>query len=766
MTYELIVTEKPQAAKKLADALAEGSVHKENIQGVPYYRIKRSGKEIVIGCAVGHLFTLAESKKPKETKEAKKQKGEKAEKGVKKSKAAWTYPVFDVEWVPSSTSSKASAFTSKYVSTLKKLSEDADTFTVACDYDVEGEVIGYNVINHICKQKDARRMKFSTLTKGELVKSYTKVSPTINWGMAKAGLTRHELDWYYGINLSRALTLAVKKAGAFKILSSGRVQGPALKIIVDKEKEICAFKPVSYWEIELKGSVKGNLITAWHKEEKFWEKDKADSALNKSNGHNGTIFEIEKRQFQQLPPFPFDLTTLQTEAYRSLRIQPKKTLEAAQELYISGLISYPRTSSQMLPPEIGFSDILHSLAKQLYYKEYAHKLLSKGENLKPNNGPKTDPAHPAIYPTGQISPISGEKAKIYDLIVRRFLSTFGEAAKRETVTITIDVNTEPFIAKGTRTVEKGWHLFYGPHIMIEEQEMPAVQKGDIVEVKKIEMYAKETQPPKRYTPASIIRELEKRNLGTKATRATIVDALFDRGYVNELSIEATPLGINATEVLEKYCPEIIDEELTRHFEEEMEKIQDETFTPKQILDEAKAKLTEILIKFKKNELEIGKEIKKSVSATRDKMNYIGKCKKCEGTLEIRRGKFGQFIACDSYPKCTNTFNLPNNCLIKGTDEECKICGSPMVKLIKKGKIPQKLCINGECESKKLNGNGTNGINGSGTNGNGNTNGNGGPTIIDKPCPTCGKPLVIRKSIYGEFIGCSAYPKCKYTEKRQ
>ncbi|MBN2458306.1 DNA topoisomerase I [Candidatus Woesearchaeota archaeon] len=741
MSYELIITEKPQAAKKLADALSDGMPVKENISRVPYYKLTHSGRDIVIGCAVGHLFTVAE-KKPAVKSGAK----------GKKTGNGWTYPVFDVEWVQSSKTSKASAFTSRYVNALKSLSKDADIFTVACDYDIEGEVIGYNVIKHICKRDDAKRMKFSTLTKAELQRSYENASKNIDWGQAKAGLTRHELDWYYGINLSRALTIAVKNAGSFKILSSGRVQGPALKILVEKEKEIQAFKPVPFWQIELNGIADGQQIAAWHKEDKFWDKDKADSVMENTKGHDGRISDIEKKQFNQSPPFPFDLTTLQTEAYRSLRIQPKKTLELAQELYIAGLISYPRTSSQQLPPEIGYKGIIQNISKQGFYKPYAEKLLLR-DALKPNNGPKTDPAHPAIYPTGQITAISGDKARIYDLVVRRFLAAFGDPSLRETVTITIDVNSERFLAKGTRTIEKGWHEFYGSHVMMEEQEMPGVEKGNTVNVEKIILHAKETQPPKRYTPASIIRELEKRNLGTKATRAAIVDALFDRGYVNGLSVEATPLGIRTVDILSKYSPEIIDEELTKYFEEEMEKIREDKATPEQVLSEARAKLTDILDKFRKNELDIGKEMIKAISETRDEMNYIGKCSKCGGNLSITKGKFGYFVACDNYPKCKNTFNLPNNCLVKGTQEVCKHCGSPVVIVIRKGKRPQKLCINNDCPSKK------------------NSNAevkqetdemaNG---VVEKECPKCGNPLVLRKSIYGTFLGCSKFPKCKYTER--
>src|SRR3989344_1527480 len=375
--YELIIAEKPNASKRIAESLADGKPIKENLNGVPYYKITRGKKDIVVGCAVGHLYGLAE-----------------------KEKKGWSFPVFDIEWKPSSETSKKAGFSKKYLNTIKKLSAGADSFTIATDYDIEGEVIGLNVIRYACKKKDANRMKFSTLTKPDLIEAYENKMPHLDWGQANAGDTRHHLDFYNGINYSRALTSSIKTAGSFKLMSTGRVQGPALKIIVDKEKEIRAFKPVPFWQIELDGDVSKGPIIAWHKEYKFWEKEKADEVIKKTKNAKEAIIEnTEKKQYQQAPPAPFDLTTLQIEAYRCHRISPKETLQIAQELYTSGLISYPRTSSQILSEKLGFKKIFSELAKQKDYSELIKKLLSKS-SLKPNNGKKEDPAHPAIYPTG------------------------------------------------------------------------------------------------------------------------------------------------------------------------------------------------------------------------------------------------------------------------------------------------------------------------------------------------------------------------------
>ena len=540
-------------------------------------------------------------------------------------------------------------------------------------------------------------------------------------------------------------------------MSIGRIQGPALKIIVKREKEIRAFKPTPFWQIELLGKVKEGNLDAWHIRDKFWDKGEADKVMQKVKSiKTGTIEKIEKSEFKQSPPVPFDLTTLQTESYRCHKISPKNTLEIAQELYTSGYISYPRTSSQVYPESIGYKKILNLLNKNNKYEPLAKKILARNL-IKPNNGKKTDPAHPAIYPTGIIpSTLDSKKEKVYDLVVKRFLATFADPAKRETNKIDIDVNTELFLSKGTRTVEKGWHEFYAPYVKLDEVELPKVSKGDIVDIKKIKCHDKETQPPKRYTPASIIRELEKRNLGTKATRAQIIDTLFQRGYVHGKTIEATELGIRTYETLEKHSPKIVDDELTRHFEEEMEEIRAGRKKEEDVLKEAKESLIKLLTEFKEKQEEIGKELKAANIETRDALTTIGDCPACKvGKLQIRRGKFGQFLACNRYPDCKTTFSLPNNAIIKPNNKLCEICGYPMVQSIRKGKKPLDFCINPDCKSKHVEGNA----------------GKVAKAVakgeIEKDCPKCkeGK-LVLRKSIYGSFFGCSNYPKCKYTEQLQ
>ncbi len=735
MSYELIITEKPQAAKKIAESLADSKpIRKSSKEKVPYYELTHKNKKILVVSAVGHVYGLDQSK------------------GIPKS----NYPVFDISWVPSSGLNKASSFTKKYLSTIKRLSKDANEFTVATDYDIEGEVIGLNVVRYACKQKDANRMKFSTLTKDDLIKAYENKSKTLDWPQANAGETRHKMDWFFGINLSRALTASVKAVKRFKLMSTGRVQGPALKLIVDKEKEIKAFVPEPYWQIQLDGKINSADIVALHELDKIFDKKKAELIYEKCrNEKTSEVNSVDKKRFKSEPPKPFDLTSLQVESHKCLNISPKHTLEIAQELYTKGYTSYPRTSSQQLPKEIGYNKILEKLSKQSNYKNEVSFLLAK-KNLVPNNGTKKDPAHPAIYPTGIVPKFKDDRErKVYDLIVRRFLATFGDPAVRETMTVKILCKDETFVTKGTTTIEKGWFDLYKNYVTLKEEELPKINSGDLCNVIKIKKLDKKTNPPNRYTESSIIKALEKENLGTKATRASIVETLYDRGFIDGKSIIATELGIRTEETLEKYSHKIVDPELTRKFEEDMEEIREKKKTPEEVLDGAKKEVQDIIFLFEKNLEKIGKELVEANDETRNVMTYIGKCPNCDnGELHIRNGKFGHFIACNNYPECKTIYSLPK-AKVRPAKEECKACGLPMVLIMKKSKAPQKVCIDPKCPAKMENhteedikeiediSNGK----------------------VEKECPKCkeGK-LVVRKSIYGAFLGCNKYPKCRYTEK--
>ncbi|MBU2503553.1 MAG: DNA topoisomerase I, partial [Nanoarchaeota archaeon] len=685
--YELIITEKPQAALKISSALGKST--KRGTGGVPFYEVDRNGKKLVVACTVGHLFTLTQKTPGSQV------------------------PIFDIGWVPNSFVRK-SDFTKKYLDTMTRLAKGAGSVTVATDYDVEGEVIGLNAVRFITGQSDASRMKFSTLTEKELNKAYDEKLPNINWGQAISGETRHYLDWFYGINFSRALMNAIKTTGKFRIMSIGRVQGPTLKLIVEKEKQISDFKSQKYWQIFITVDAASSGGRAGIKEplELVHNKDLFDkSELEKFKDLKGKtgIASTTKREQKLSPNPPFNLTTLQTEAYRFHGITPARTMRTAQSLYLAGLISYPRTSSQKLPSSISHQEILDTLKR----KYRVQKLITRSV---PIEGKKSDPAHPSIHPTGQDSGIlSGDEEKIYELIVKRFLALFMDDAIVENKTIKVDVDVKnekaAFTKKGSEVKKSSWLSVYPNRV--KELDLPDLNgEVKIIDSRNEE---KETQPPKRYSPASIISELEKKNLGTKATRTNIIETLYNRDYIKDQSIKATPLGISLIETLEKYCPVIIDETLTRNFEKGMESIQqakkDHAKKEEKIIEESKKTITEIANQFIKSEKKIGEELIKANVQFREqqreenKLNICPVCKKGNLSIMYSPKTRRYFVACDRFraePSCKNTYSLPPNGLIKPVKPKkvCDDCGFPIVMRISKGRRPWEFCFNPNCSKNK------------------------------------------------------------------
>ncbi len=683
MSFTLIISEKPQAAMRIATALATNSIKRQERNGAYWFEFERNGKKIVVVPAVGHLFLL----------DTEHNKG-------------WNYPVFDIKWIPTYTK-KGSEYTGKYYKNIDDLAKKTNTFVIATDFDSEGEVIGYNILRFICKKNDAKRMKFSTLTKSDLVDAYENLLEHVELGQAEAGLTRHHLDFIWGVNTTRALTLALKNFldRGFQVVSTGRVQGPTLAILTKREIEIRNFKSVPYWQIELNALVDDKVITAIYEEEKIWEKDKAKKIFDECKNKDAIVKDVKRKEYELKQPPPFDTTSLQTEAYRVLGLSPTQTLAVAESLYTQGFISYPRTGSQKLPPKIDYRNILESLSKiKLFSKDVA--TITKKKELIPREGSKTDPAHPAIFPTSQtpdFEKLNSQEKKLYELVVKRFLSTFADPAKREAMRAILDVNGHKFISTGHRTIAPGWIEIYEKFVSFKEQPLPELKIGQILKVKDLKLYDKETQPPSRYNQASILKEMEKRGLGTKATRAQILQTLYDRGYIKGKSIEATKFGEQVTKVLEEYSPKIVSEELTRKFEEEMELVNQREKEMTIVIDEAKNILVEILSDFKKNEKNIGEELSKAYISHKKKQKTIGACLKCGKDLVIITSKKSgkRFVGCTGYKDgCDFSTPLPQTGTITTTSKKCQVCSYPIINLKFRGKRIIITCINMKCPTKE------------------------------------------------------------------
>ena len=682
--YTLIIAEKPDAAVKIAGALDDkGRSFDKKSQ---YFDITRNGERIIVVPASGHLYSIAQIRGGRNF-----------------------YPVFNYQWFPKHRVEKRAQKTAQIIETIKQLSGDANNLINATDFDIEGSLIGYNILKYACSSQEihAKRMKFSTLTDEELVRSFNNLLPSLDFDLAEAGRTRHEVDWLYGINLSRALTLSVVKRGkGYTTLSVGRVQGPTLKLVVEREAEIQTFMPSPFWQINATVEIAGKEYSAYFELDRLHSKNAADEVVKKCSGKLGSIASIDEKELRSFPPEPFDLGSLQREAYRFFGYTPRRTLDIAERLYLDAAISYPRTSSQKLPPTIGYYSVLQGLSRIPRFERLAHILLD-GRVLKPKEGKKDDPAHPAIYPTGKIpSERLADGAKLYHLIAKRFMAAFGSPFVKIATKISISCEGYKFTILGKRVKDAGWAIFYQPYAEVEEFVLPKVSMGQRVLFKKVESLTKFTEPPPRYNPASLLREMEDLNIGTKATRADIIDTLYKRGYILQERITPTNLGFGVAETLSKYCPEVCSVELTRHLEEKMALIERREETRNSILEEYCENLLKILSHFQGKEVEVGERLSYAIQIEKHRERTVGVCPACKtGFLIITRSRISgkQFIGCTNFFKnaCTQAFPLPQTATVHATGKLCNVCGYPTLLLRWRNKRPFRSCINMNCPTRAI-----------------------------------------------------------------
>ncbi|MGC2385116.1 MAG: DNA topoisomerase [Nitrososphaeraceae archaeon] len=770
--YTLVVCEKPDAARRIAQALGTSKFEKISELGVEGHEVGvrktklltpvfsatgRNSDRFIVCSALGHLYGLVD---------------------VKGNRSV--YPVFDVKWVPISKKSGngrgAKKIPSKHqliIKAISLLSQKATRFIHACDYDQEGEVIGYNILQYACNSKyeNSLRAKFSTLTDEEVRNAFDNLLKPSK-GLADAGRSRHTIDFIYGINLSRALTQSYKVSNEGKRyynLTIGRVQGPALAFVVDREIDIRKYIPTPYWAISAEFEEKnGHRIKADYYQQKISALAKATSIVNECVNQDGKITKIDNQKVTLRPPHPFNLGDLQHEAYRVFKFSPSYTLAIAEKLYIDALISYPRTSSQKLPASINYRRIVSGISKMTSFAEHvissnndkgtnalntspyarlAANLLSKGY-IHPNEGSKTDPAHPAIYPTGEQPRrrLENTESKLFDLIIRRFLATFADSAAIQHTTVSILVKDKHiFNAQGDKMIYEGWMDFYKPYsnrtfttASTLAHLLPQLKTGDILKNIAVAMDEKFSQPPPRFNQASLLERMENEKIGTKATRSEVISTLLKRNYVTSIrtttttttsaphqqgniivgprgGIEATDLGFEIIQAIRKYIPNIVSIDLTRSMEEQLEAVEVGKATSESVTGYAIKKLKEAIVSFKDKEIEIGLQLTNAVISTGNKQHQqerqqqivLGSCPVCtKGELKVIRSSITKkrFVGCSNYASgiCKATAPLPQKGLIKITGKLCSACRWPIVGAlyVRQSKRLWTFCINMHCPSKK------------------------------------------------------------------
>jgi DNA topoisomerase-1 len=681
--YTLIICEKADAAKRIASALSD-SVKTQTINGTRIHIIEKDEKKYVICSALGHLYSLGTSRRKRDT-----------------------FPVFDLMWFPLSQIDKEKTFIWNRIQTISSLSSHANAFVNACDYDAEGSTIGHNVIKYSCNVDSSKvfRAKFSTLTKEELLEAFKNLKVGIDDGLTRAGITRHVIDYIWGINLSRILISALQHvASSGGSISTGRVQGPTLKFIVDRETEIRSFITKPYWTARALVDSNQGTFYAEYFINRITKRKEGYCIKDENEGREGTVEQLKKTIVKLSPLTPFNTGELQKEAFRLFGFSPSLTLSIAERLYLSALISYPRTNSQKLPPSINYLTIIKKLAQLGEYKKETEVLLNM--RLVPREGEKDDSAHPSIYPTGEIPTrgLDARQRKIYDLIVRRFFSVFGDNTITERIQLSINVgNKHYWKAYGRKIIYQGWLVFYEKYVDMEEYGLPSLKEGEKVLIKSVEIADKFDKRPPRFNRGSLLEKMEEENLGTKATRAEIIETLYKRGYIFGDSIAPTNLGFQITLTLLKYSKEIVSVNLTKEMERKLERIEEGLETPENVLEDTFYLTLQSIEELSNNMEKIGEELKTALRQTFFEKNILGKCPQCkDGNLIIIRSKKTgkRFVGCTNYKDgCRASSPLPQQGIIQNTGKACTICGWPVI-LVRKRRFPWKLCININCPSKR------------------------------------------------------------------
>ncbi|MEA2054313.1 MAG: DNA topoisomerase I [Candidatus Thermoplasmatota archaeon] len=657
----LVICEKDMAARRIAYILSNGKVSTSRLNGIPYYMF--NGDEWRVIGLRGHIIKLDYPQQYNRWD------------GISPLKLVDIEPIKKVS-------------NRNIADALKKLAEGVDRVIVATDYDREGELIGVEGLEILPKKFDAERAKFSSLIPQEIKKTFDNPA-RVDYNLAESAEARRIIDLAWGASLTRFISLASNQLGR-DFLSVGRVQSPTLALIVDKEKEIEKFIPVPYWMIGADMISNEIQFTAYHAHGKFWEKEKADAIYDKIKGiTKGRVTLYQRERKEEYPPSPFDTTSFLREASR-LGFTAASAMKIAESLYMKGLISYPRTDNTVYPPGMQIRAILGKLRNA--FPEEVRKVIENGRKT-PTKGKKISHDHPPIHPVDAADKTKMDVRdwKLYELITRRFLATLSKNAVVEVSKAEIDVGGEQFAADGYEIIEKNWKEIY-TYLKTSEQILK-LKEGEEIDVIAIKKMKKETKPPGRYSQGSLLAEMEKNNLGTKSTRHEIIEKLYYRNYIKGKRIMPTLAGRAVIEALEKNAEIITKPDMTAELEKEMNEIAERKKSLKQVVDESRDLLRRAIKMMEERKDAIGKVIKDAMS----KQNFAGKCNKCGGDLTIIKSRKGKrFIGCSNFPKCNNSYPLPQkgNVIFEGGC--CQYCGAPIVTIIYKRKW--KKCVNPGCKS--------------------------------------------------------------------
>jgi DNA topoisomerase-1 len=679
----------------------------------------------------------------------------------------------------------------KVIKELKDAAKEASDIYVATDPDREGEAIGWHLAHELGgKKRKIHRLMFNEITK-KAIQDALKNPGVIDQKMVAAQRARRVLDRLVGYKISPLLWDKVRRG-----LSAGRVQSVALKLVADREREIEKFVPEEYWHVfaRLAGpqppEFEAKLFKKGGDTLRVANEEQSKAIVADLENSTWVVASVTTKERKRSAPPPFITSKLQQTA----RFPVKKTMMIAQQLYegaieipelAGGLITYMRTDSVRVADEalVAVREHIQGAFGDEYLPEKAIHYRSKAD---------AQDAHEAIRPTSmQHDPetvkayLTPDQYSLYRLIWNRFVASQMLPATFDETTVDITAGDYLFRVKGTVPKFAGWTAVYGtvsdtdgaaqvkdeargatngdngqknPATGGADNEdddavsgvLPPLAEGDRLELRALRPEQKFTQPPPRFTEATLVKELEENGIGRPSTYASIIAVLQDREYVNKLAgrFKPTALGLMISDLLTKSFDDIIDVEYTRNLEEDLDKIEEGKTDYVRTLDE-------FYKKFKKDLARAGKEMQN----LKEGIKTDEVCDRCGSPMLIKVGKFGPFVACSAYPECTNTRELEKSEPESESGEEeiepCENCGRPMV--VKRGRFGQFLACTGypECKTtRKLIATKQGGLKAAKPD-----------QILDEKCPRCESNLVLKQGRYGEFTACTNYPECRYIKHK-
>ncbi|OLR43818.1 type I DNA topoisomerase [Helicobacter pylori] len=628
------------------------------------------------------------------------------------------------------------------VKQIIELSKKASTTYIATDEDREGEAIGYHVACLIGGELESYpRIVFHEITQNAILNAL-KTPRRIDMSKVNAQQARRFLDRIVGFKLSSLISSKITKG-----LSAGRVQSAALKLVIDKEREIKAFKPLTYFTLDayfephLEAqliSYKGNKLKA----QELIDKKKAQEIKNELEKESYTISSIIKKSKKSPTPPPFMTSTLQQSASSLLGFSPTKTMSIAQKLYegvttpqgVMGVITYMRTDSLNIAKEA------LEEARNKILKDYGKDYLPPKAKVYSSKNKNAQEAHEAIRPTSIVLEpnalkdyLKPEELKLYTLIYKRFLASQMQDALFESQSVVVACEKGEFKASGRKLLFDGYYKILGNDD--KDKLLPNLKENDPIKLEKLESNAHVTEPPARYSEASLIKVLESLGIGRPSTYAPTISLLQNRDYikVEKKQISALESAFKVMEILEKHFEEIVDSKFSASLEEELDNIAQNKADYQQVLKDFYYPFMD--------KIEAGK---KNIISQKVHEKTGQSCPKCGGELVKKNSRYGEFIACNNYPKCKYVKQTEN--ANDGAKQElCEKCGGEMVqKFSRNGAF---LACNNypECKNTKSLKNTP----------------NANEIIEGVKCPECGGDIALKKSKKGSFYGCNNYPKCRF-----